>query len=104
MCVFLCQCVTFVQMTGGRPDQQDTIAVIREFRGDPHCCYFGVFDGHGGQTTSEFTASYLHVILEENLSRMPIIHEAMQTTFRMMHEEIEAKRLDDGCAGACCLY
>lgn len=86
-------------MTGGRPDQQDTIAVIRDFRGDPHCSYFGVFDGHGGQTASEFTASYLHIILEENLNRTTHIHEAMRNSFKMMHEEIAAKGLDDGCAG-----
>jgi serine/threonine protein phosphatase PrpC len=85
-------------MTGKRPDQQDTIAVIRGFGGDDQQFYFGVFDGHGGQTSSEYAASYLHVILEEALQKTQLVNEAMQSAFREMHEEIVRKGFDDGCA------
>ncbi len=90
--------IGWAEMTGKRPDQQDTIAVIRRFAGGPDRCFFGVFDGHGGQTSSEYAASYLHVLLEEALSRTPLVNEAMLTAFREMHEEIVIKGFDDGCA------
>jgi hypothetical protein len=90
--------IGWAEMTGKRPDQQDTIAVIRRFAGDPKRCFFGVFDGHGGQTSSEYAASYLHVLLEEALSRTPLVNEAMLSAFREMHEEIVIKGFDDGCA------
>lgn len=91
--------VGWAEMTGKRPDQQDTVAIIKNFGGDPSRAYFAVFDGHGGQTSSEYAASYLHVLLEEALQKMPHApNEAMQMAFRSMHEEIARKEFDDGCA------
>lgn len=36
-------------MIGKRPDQQDTISIIRGFRNDSNGYYFGIFDGHAGK-------------------------------------------------------
>jgi protein phosphatase 1L len=63
--------IGWAEMTGRRTDQQDTISVIRGFAGDANKGYFGVFDGHGGQTSSEYAAAYLHILLEEALLRKP---------------------------------
>jgi len=60
--------VGWAEMKGRRPDQQDAITVVRNFRGRPNESFFGLYDGHGGTVTSEVVATYLHVAFIDALN------------------------------------
>ena len=89
--------IGWAEMLGGRNTQEDTISIIRNFCGDVNSFFFGVFDGHGGFHSTEYVASYLPVLLEENLQKNIPIEEALKESFKQMHHEIEKKKLEDVC-------
>ena len=51
-----------------------------------------------GSNSSQYAASYMHVIFEENLSKKMPVEESLKQTFKQMHNEIEKKKFKDGTA------
>ena len=86
-------------MRGRRPDQQDTVTIIPNFRDATTTHYVGLFDGHSGQRSAEYAASYLHVKLADALTETKErAIESLQLACRRTHQDIEAMKLKDGTA------
>jgi len=89
----------WAEMRGRRPDQQDTVTIIPNFRDATTTHYVGLFDGHSGQRSAEYAASYLHVKLADALTETKErAVESLQLACRRTHQDIEAMKLKDGTA------
>lgn len=73
-----------------------------EYSGDDEkwCAFFGVYDGHGGDTTSEYLKNHLHVRYAQNLwknNTAASIPDVYRKTFHEVDHEC-----DNYEAGSCC--
>jgi len=71
---------------GGRPHMEDTYMALINLRGNPKQAFFGVFDGHGGSRTSQFSAANLHkLILHQDFVCEP--EATLCTAFKQLDQE-----------------
>lgn len=71
---------------GGRPHMEDTYMASINLRGNPKQAFFGVFDGHGGARTSQFSAANLHkLIAQQDFVQEPAA--TLCTAFRQLDQE-----------------
>lgn len=71
---------------GKRKTMEDAATVIGEIFG-PKTQYYGVFDGHGGNSVSMCLAKELHVILKENYSPDVPLDEIIKKSFMQINEK-----------------
>ena len=90
-------------MRGRRPDQQDTIAIVNNYRGSCNEHYFGLFDGHGGTVSAEVTANCLHQIIAEHLTNYESssqfdLNFIFTSSFKYLQRELGKRNVQDGTA------
>jgi len=57
-------------MCGRRPDMQDTILIVPNFRNNPDKILLCCFDGHAGEKSAQFAAKSLPGILANKLETL----------------------------------
>merc|ERR1712023_326365 len=73
-----------------------------EYSGDDEkwCAFFGVYDGHGGDTTSEYLKNHLHVRMAQNLWKSNTA-SSIPDVYRKTFKEVDHET-DNYEAGSCC--
>jgi Leucine-rich repeat (LRR) protein/serine/threonine protein phosphatase PrpC len=91
--------VGWAEARGRRPEQQDTLSVVLNFRELSSEHYVGLFDGHAGVESATFAASYLHGLLAEALAATQNDWDrALRDAFAAIHAEIVKRSIQDGSA------
>jgi protein phosphatase 1L len=71
---------------GRRAHMEDTYQAAVDIGGDAKRAFYGVFDGHGGQHASEYTAEHLHrIILQQKYDESP--GAALRAGFKQLDAE-----------------
>lgn len=75
------------------------------YSGHPNCCYFAIYDGHGGRQCVDFVIDNLHKKLLVELQKEPHnVPEAMMQAFELTDEGIHTSGINtSGCTACCCL-
>jgi protein phosphatase 1L len=71
-----------VSIQGARSYQEDKYVAKLSYRDDPHCAFFGVFDGHGGAKASDYLSQQLHLNVQRELQHNADVGEALRYVYR----------------------
>ena len=94
--------MSWSETRGRRPDQQDSIAIIKNIQ-DKNIHYLGLYDGHGGTISSEITGDILHTLFIERLSKLEKLSKEkiiplFSESFWELNDYLKAKNINDGTA------
>jgi serine/threonine protein phosphatase PrpC len=92
---------------GLRPNNEDQHVCVSTLPTNPDYAYFAVYDGHDGTQAAEAVGLRLHVLLDEEMSKLaqsqpgePLnlaqLHYSLVRAFCVMDDEFINKRLDSG--------
>jgi len=89
-----------------RRKMEDEHVLEDQFGGISHQAYFGVYDGHGGQSAAGFCKNRLHLVVKEHLAKLNDEEltnpEKMSTVFTASYKETdEEMKPTIPSAGAC---
>ena len=87
---------------GKRKTMEDASTVVGEIFG-PNTQYYGVFDGHGGNSVAMKLATQLHNQLKANYSPDKKIEDVIKETFHQLNTEIVAEYKATGSTAAIAL-
>lgn len=98
--------IAWAEMRGRRSDQQDTICVLKNYRGNIGEYFIAVYDGHGGTISSEIVSNCLHSKFAEFLHSYENTNPGehfdanipFTNCFRYFQNELALRHVSDGTA------
>ncbi|XP_052825691.1 probable protein phosphatase 2C T23F11.1 isoform X3 [Octopus bimaculoides] len=92
-------------MQGWRINMEDAHTHLLSLPSDRECCYFGVFDGHGGAKVAQYAGNNLHkrIVCSEYYSRANIAEALRQGFLQLDTEMLKDDTMKDELAGTTAL-
>ena len=80
--------ISWAELKGTRPSQEDAVVIIENFLGSSRRQFFGVFDGHRGNSAALYSAGHLSRILQGHLEGDKYPPIALADSFEECHKQI----------------
>ena len=77
-----------------RRTMEDTVTVLSDFNNVKNQLYAGVFDGHAGNSLSEFCGANLHKMIVNNFGKIENVSDNLNESFLSVDKE---QSLNSGC-------